>query len=66
MSAFYCWLTHCTFILFSYYYFIPCMQIIVVNMTDPDDLRRHHFADYLTAAVPLPRTAQEKFHHATR
>lgn len=39
-------------------------QIIIANMTDPDDLRRHHFADYLETV--RPRTASGKFEEATR
>jgi hypothetical protein len=39
-------------------------QIIVVNMTDADDLRRHHFADYLQSTKA--KTAQAKYLEATR
>lgn len=42
---------------------LAALQVIVANMSDPDDLRRYHLSDYVETA--RPRTAQSRFEEAT-
>jgi hypothetical protein len=54
----------CAWFTLTRYHLFRAAQIIIANMSDPDDLRRYHFSDYLESV--RPRTAQGKFEEATR